>query len=93
MPGAAPEAVETISYQIPTYKLHGHLVAIAAWKKHCGFYVMSNAVMDKHKDELAAYDTSGATVRFPLGSPLPTGLVKKIVKARIAENLATGKKK
>jgi uncharacterized protein YdhG (YjbR/CyaY superfamily) len=85
---AAPEAEELISYQIPTFKLEGPLVAYAAWKNHIGFYVMSEAVMQAHKEELAVYEKQKATVRFPTGKPLPAGLVKKLVKARIAENSA-----
>lgn len=85
---AAPRATETISYQIPTFKHHGPLVAFAAFPNHCGFYVMSPAVMKAHKDELEPYDTATATIRFPIGESLPTALVKKLVKARIAENEA-----
>ena len=83
---AAPDATETISYQIPTFKHHGPLVAYAAFKEHCGFYVMSPSVMEAHKDELKSYDTAKATIRFPADRPLPGALVKKLVKARIAEN-------
>jgi uncharacterized protein YdhG (YjbR/CyaY superfamily) len=82
---AAPKATETISYQIPTFKYHGPLVAFAAFKGHCGFYVMSPSVMDAHKDELESYDTAKATIRFPPDQPLPPTLVK-LVRARIAEN-------
>jgi len=87
---AAPKAVEVISYQIPTFKYHGFLVAFAAWRKHCGLYVMSKAVMEAHKDELKSYDIgkTATTIRFPANSPLPAALVRKLVKARIAENEA-----
>jgi uncharacterized protein YdhG (YjbR/CyaY superfamily) len=83
---AAPKATETISYQIPTFKYHGPLVAFAAFKGHCGFYVMSPSVLDAHSDELESYDTAKATIRFRADQPLPAALVKKLVKARIAEN-------
>lgn len=83
---AAPEATEVISYQIPTYKHHGPLVAFAAFPQHCGFYVMSKAVMDAHRAELGSYDTAKATIRFQASKPLPAALVRKLVKARIAEN-------
>jgi uncharacterized protein YdhG (YjbR/CyaY superfamily) len=91
---AAPEATESISYQIPTFNYRGPLVAFAAWKRHCGFYPMSKAVVDAHKDELKPFDTAGAknTIRFPLGKPPPAALVKKIVKARVKENEARVKK-
>jgi uncharacterized protein YdhG (YjbR/CyaY superfamily) len=83
----APGGTEGISYGIPTYKLGGRpLVGFGASKNHCGFYVMSPAVMDAHRDELQAYDTSKGTIRFPATRPLPTTLVRKLVTARIAEN-------
>ena len=85
---AAPEAAEVISYQVPTYKYHGSLVGFWATKNHCAFCVMSPAVMEAHRDELKAYDTAKATIRFPPGKPLPAALVKKLVKARIDENEA-----
>jgi uncharacterized protein YdhG (YjbR/CyaY superfamily) len=85
---AAPDATEGISYRIPTFKHHGPLVAFAAFPNHCGFYVMSPAVMGAHKGELEAYETSKGTIRFPAGKPLPAALVKKLVKARIDENEA-----
>lgn len=91
---AAPDATESISYQIPTFNYRGPLVAFAAWKNHCGFYPMSKAVVAAHKDELKPYDTAGtkSTIRFPLGKPPPTTLVKKIVKARMKENEARAKR-
>jgi len=89
---AAPEATEVISYQIPTFKHHGPLVAFAAAKDHCGFYVMSPKVMRAHAAELKNYDTATATIRFPADKPLPAVLVEKLVKARIKENEASVKK-
>lgn len=89
---AAPKATELISYQIPTFKHNGALVAFAAFKDHCGFYVMSPVVMDAHKDELKAYDTATATIRFPADKSLPAALVRKLVKARLAENQARMKR-
>lgn len=83
---AAPKATEGISYQIPTYKQHGPLVAFAAFKDHCGFYVMSPKVMRAYAAEVKGYQTGKGSIRFPADKPLPTGLVKKLVKARIAEN-------
>ncbi len=87
-----PNATEVISYQVPTFKYQGSLVAYAALPKHCSFFVMSPAVMEAHKDELKSYDTSKGTIRFPADKPLPESLVKKIVKARIAENEARASK-
>lgn len=88
---AAPNAVESISYQIPTFKYHGPPVAFAASKGHCGFYVMSPSVMAAYKQELKPYDTATATIRFPADKPLPAALVKKLVEARMEENEARAK--
>jgi uncharacterized protein YdhG (YjbR/CyaY superfamily) len=82
---AAPKATEVISYQMPMYKYHGMLVGFAAFKDHCSFFPGANPVAT-FKDELKAYKTSKGTIRFPIGKPLPAALVKKLVKARVAEN-------
>jgi uncharacterized protein YdhG (YjbR/CyaY superfamily) len=85
---AAPGATERISYQMPFFSYRGHrLVAIAAWKSHCGMYPMSKAIVAELAQELRPYDTDGAanTIRFPLGKRPPVSLIKKIVKARIKE--------
>jgi uncharacterized protein YdhG (YjbR/CyaY superfamily) len=87
-----PNATEVISYQVPTFRYQGSLVAYAALPNHCSFFVMSPAVMEAHKDELKSYDTSKGTIRFLAEKPLPESLVKKIVKARIAENEARASK-
>lgn len=83
---AAPKAEETISYHIPTFTLNGMLVGFGATKKHCAFYVMSRSVIPQFAAELAGFDTSTGTIRFTPDAPLPAALVKKLVKARIAEN-------
>jgi uncharacterized protein YdhG (YjbR/CyaY superfamily) len=90
---AAPEAVQVISYGVPTFRHHGGLVAFAAFKDHCSFFVMSPAVMEAHRADLRGYDTAKGTVHFSADKPLPAALVRKLVKARIAENEARGKKK
>jgi uncharacterized protein YdhG (YjbR/CyaY superfamily) len=82
---APPEATEAISYRIPTFKYKGNLVAFAAFSDHCSFFPMSLAIMAAFKNELKAFDTSKGTIRFPLDKPLPAALVKKMVKARVAE--------
>jgi uncharacterized protein YdhG (YjbR/CyaY superfamily) len=84
---AAPLAAEVISYGMPMYKHHGMVIGFAAFKDHCSIFPGS-AVMEAHKDELQRYDTSKGTIRFPANKPLPAALVKKLVKARIAENEA-----
>ena len=89
---AAPGAEEVISYQVPTFKYGRAIVSFGAAKHHCAFYVMSPAVMEAHREDLKDYDTAKGTVRFLPGQPLPTELVVKLVKARIAENEAAGKR-
>ena len=93
---AAPDAEETISYQMPTFTLHGrYLVYFAAYKKHIGFYPVpiGNA---EFKEELSAYEAGKGTARFPLDKPIPFDLISRIVKFRAKENLerteAKGKK-
>jgi len=89
---AAPDAEESINYGVPAFKYRGRpLVSFGAAKGHCSFYVQSPAVMDAHGDELAFYDTSKGTVRFPPDKPLPDALVAKLVRARLAETDATAK--
>jgi len=90
---AAPEVEETIRYQIPSYKQRGYLVFFAGFKNHCSFIVPGKIVMKKFKQELKPYDISGATIHFTEENPLPSSLVKKIVKARIEENEETFRKK
>jgi uncharacterized protein YdhG (YjbR/CyaY superfamily) len=84
---AAPkETTECISYGIPTIDYKGHLVAFAAFKNHCSLFPMSYAVLQTFKGELKGYPQSGkGTIQFPLDGPLPSGLIKKIVKVRVAE--------
>ena len=80
-----PEATEGISYGMPAFKYKGSLVAFAAFSNHCSLFPMSLAVMDAFKKELKAFDTTKGTIHFPMDKPLPAALVKKLVKARIAE--------
>ena len=82
---AVPKAAECISYQIPTFKLDGRmLVSFGAWTNHCAFYPGAYPI-EAHKHELEAYDISKGTIRFAIDRPLPAMLVRKLVKARIAE--------
>jgi uncharacterized protein YdhG (YjbR/CyaY superfamily) len=83
---AAPEAVEAISYQIPTFKLNGNLVHFAAFKKHIGFYPTSSGI-EAFKKELSPYKGARGSVQFPIDKPIPYDLVKKIVIFRVKENL------
>jgi uncharacterized protein YdhG (YjbR/CyaY superfamily) len=82
---AAAEATEAISYGMPTFEYKGNLVAFAAFSKHCSFFPMSYAVIKAFQKELKPFDVVKGTIHFPLDQPLPAALVKKMVKARIAE--------
>jgi uncharacterized protein YdhG (YjbR/CyaY superfamily) len=83
---AAPDTTETISYQMPTFKYQGRaLMGYAAFKDHCSLFPYSTGVMDAYKEELKSFETSKGTIRFLVDKPLPAGLVKKLVKARIEE--------
>jgi uncharacterized protein YdhG (YjbR/CyaY superfamily) len=83
---AAPDAEETIKYQIPTFTLKGNLVHFAAYKKHIGFYPAPRGI-EKFKNELSVYEGGKGTVQFPLDKPIPLALISKIVKFRVKENL------
>jgi len=86
---AAPRAEECISYQLPAFRLDGKaLVAFGATANHCAFYTMSGVTVEAHKEDLKDYSTSKGTVRFHPTKPLPATLVRKLVKARMAENAA-----
>ena len=82
----APDAKETMFYGIPTFELKGNLVHFAAFKKHIGFYPTPSGITAFEK-ELSGYDISTGTVRFPLGEPIPYGLIRKIVRFRVEENM------
>lgn len=88
---AAPQAVERISYGMPYYHYQGRLAYFRAWKKHIGLYIPT-PVIEEHEKELKNYQTARATVQFPLERPLPTALVKKLVKARVRKNEAGRRK-
>lgn len=84
----APDAVETIGYGIPTFRLDGNLVHFAAFRNHMSFFPGSTAHNEALKEELAGFKLAKGTIQFTLGKPLPDDLVRKIVRLRIAENRA-----
>jgi uncharacterized protein YdhG (YjbR/CyaY superfamily) len=89
---AAPEAQETIKYDMPTFTLKGNLVYFAAYKKHIGFY----PPVEGFEEELAKYEVGKGAIRFPLDKPIPYDLIRRIVTQRVRENeekaAAKGKK-
>lgn len=89
---AAPEATEKISYQMPTFAQHGNVVHFAAFKHHIGFYPAPSGIAEFEND-LAPYITGKGTVQFPLNKPIPYELITKIVKFRVAENIAKAERK
>lgn len=84
---AAPGATEAIKYGLPTFVLEGNLVHFGAFRKHIGFYSMPSGHRE-FQDELSAYVGGKGSVQFPLERPLPLGLVRRIVRFRVAENRA-----
>ena len=89
---AAPDAVEKISYQMPTFALYGNLVHFAAFKKHIGFYPAPSGI-EAFKDELASYKFSKGAVQFPLDESIPYELIERIVKFRVDENTVKAEEK
>lgn len=91
---AAPGAEEYIGYGLAGFKFNGRpLVYFGAWEKHCALYAASPSVQRKFQKELKGFEVSKGTIRFTPEKPLPMTLVKKLVKARIAENKARTKAK
>jgi len=82
----APEARETISYQMPTFTLNGNLVHFAAFKQHIGFYPTPTGI-DAFKEDLSRYKGAKGSVQFPIDQPLPLPLIRRIVEYRVQENL------
>jgi uncharacterized protein YdhG (YjbR/CyaY superfamily) len=90
---AAPEAEETIKYAMPTFTLNGgNLVHFAAFKNHIGFYPTPHGI-EAFEKELSAYKGAKGSVQFPLDQPMPLQLISKIVKYRVAQNVAKAKNK
>ena len=89
---AAPEAQETISYQMPTFTLKGNLVHFAAFKKHIGFYPTPSGT-EQFQQQIAGYKAAKGSIQFPLDQPIPYDLISEIVKFRVQENLAKAEAK
>jgi uncharacterized protein YdhG (YjbR/CyaY superfamily) len=85
---AAPGIEESISYNIPTYKLHGgRLLYFAGWKKHCSLYPATPEVLAAFRDDLKPYSVVKSTIQFPYSVPVPTALIERIAKFRAREIL------
>jgi uncharacterized protein YdhG (YjbR/CyaY superfamily) len=80
------ETIEVISYGMPMYKYNGMLIGFAAYPKHCSLFLSTPSLVKMFKDELSRYEILKGAIRFPTDKPLPASLVKKIVKARAAQN-------
>ncbi len=89
----APEATEKIGYGMPMFYYFGPLVAFASFKDHSSFFPMSVRIMEEYSKDLKKYSTSKGTIRFPINRPPPPSLIRKMVKARIAQNEAKKKTK
>lgn len=83
----APNAEEVISYAMPAFKYHGMLVYFSAFKNHCSLFPANSSLIAKMEEELKPYRTAKGTIQFTVDRPLPPALVKKIVKARMQENI------
>lgn len=91
---AVPAAEEAISYQIPTFKLHGkYAVYFAGWKQHYSIYPASSHLVAAFKEELAPYEVNKGTIRFPLSEPVPVKLIGRIAKFLAKEADARAKAK
>lgn len=87
-----PDAEEVISYNMPAFRYHGMLVYFAAYKNHIGFYSLPSG-HNAFKKELVSYKQGKGSVQFPLDTPLPFALIKKMVKFRAKENIEKQKNK
>ncbi|MFD9627249.1 iron chaperone [Peribacillus muralis] len=89
---AAPDASEKISYQMPTFALHGNLVHFAAYKNHIGFYPTPSGI-NAFEDALSDFKRSKGAVQFPLSKPIPYDVISEIVTFRVDQNIKKAKAK
>jgi len=89
---AAPNAEETIKYQLPTFTLKGNLVYFGGFKKHVGFYPVPTGI-EAYAEDLAPYKTGKGSIQFPYDKPIPYDLITKVVKYRVEENLRNAETK
>ncbi len=91
---AAPEAAEAISYQIPAFRLAGRVfIFFAGWRNHYSIYPVGDALLDAFGAELASYEISKGTIRFPLDEPVPEDLIFRIARFKAQETLQRAPKK
>lgn len=90
---AAPKAEEKLSYRMPYYAYHGRLIYFAVHKNHIGMYPIIGREKELFAKELKPYLAEKATLRFPIGQPLPVALVKKVVRTRAKQNGSTASSK
>ena len=83
---SAPDALEKISYQMPTFELQGNLVHFAAFKKHIGFYPAPSGILEFQEDIKEYHKTKGS-LQFPIDKPLPTDLISRVVKYKVLHNI------
>ena len=83
---AAPDATESISYGIPTFKMQGPVVYFAAFKSHVSLYPMTGPIREKFKKELVGYKGGKGTIQFPLDEPIPLALIARLVKFKVKEH-------
>ncbi len=89
---APPETIECISYQMPMYKYKGMLFGFAAFKDHCSLFAATGSLVEQFESELKPYKTAKGTIQFSSDKPFPSALLKKLVKARVAQNDAKQKR-